>query len=101
MRKAVEAAGRSLGSGLVQAQGAAWFAGKLPGHPERGRPGLGCRLLLEVEKLTNKSWFELFTSAKSLKNICLDEQTGYPRCNSQTILSGLQIGFLEKLRRVV
>ena len=70
--------------------------GKLMVHPEHQGNGLGSCLLQELEKNCPAPRLELFTSNKSLRNLCLYERNGYIRCAEKAVSPALTLIFLEK-----
>ena len=70
--------------------------GKLMVHPEHQGNGLGSCLLQELEKNCPAPRLELFTSNKSLRNLCLYERNGYTRCAEKAVSPALTLIFLEK-----
>ena len=64
--------------------------------PEYQGNGLGSCLLQELEKNCPAPRLELFTSNKSLRNLCLYERNGYTRCAEKAVSPALTLIFLEK-----
>ena len=83
--KAVDEKGKIVGSVRGTLRGDTLLIGKLMVHPEHQGNGLGSCLLLE-----------LFTSNKSLRNLCLYERNGYTRCAEKAVSPALTLIFLEK-----
>ena len=94
--KAVDAGGRIVGSVRGTLRGDTLLIGKLMVHPERQGNGLGSRLLQELEKSCPAPRLELFTSNKSLGNLCLYERNVYTRCAEKAVSPALTLIFLEK-----
>lgn len=70
--------------------------GKLIVHPNQQNQGLGTLLLMTIEKYYPHLRYELFTSAKSQKNLALYLKNGYKEFKRQKITDNLDFVFLEK-----
>jgi ribosomal protein S18 acetylase RimI-like enzyme len=79
--------------------GGSCFVGRLMVHPAMQNQGLGAKLLRELEKVfPGAARFELFTGQRSEKNIHLYEKLGYVIFRRETIHSGLDFVYMEKMR---
>lgn len=94
--KAVDEKGKIVGSVRGTLRGDTLLIGKLMVHPEHQGNGLGSCLLQELEKNCPAPRLELFTSNKSLRNLCLYERNGYTRCAEKAVSPALMLIFLEK-----
>lgn len=94
--KAVDEKGKIVGSVRGTLRGDTLLIGKLMVHPEHQGNGLGSCLLQELEKNCPAPRLELFTSNKSLRNLCLYERNGYTRCVEKAVSPALTLIFLEK-----
>ncbi|WP_314971549.1 GNAT family N-acetyltransferase, partial [Bilophila wadsworthia] len=94
--KAVDEKGKIVGSVRGTLRGDTLLIGKLMVHPEHQGSGLGSCLLQELEKNCPAPRLELFTSNKSLRNLCLYERNGYTRCAEKAVSPALTLIFLEK-----
>ena len=72
------------------------FIGKLIVHPEHQNKGIGKQLLRHLENYFPEYRYELFTSAKSLKNLALYQKEGYCEFKRVMINKKLELIFLEK-----
>jgi len=88
--------GKIIGSVRAYAEGDTVYIGKLIVHPDHQGKGLGKRLLATVESKLYKKRFELFTSAKSERNLHLYEKAGYGRIREETTPSGITLVYMEK-----
>ena len=89
--------GRIIGSVRAHETGGTCFIGKLIVHPEYQSRGLGTRLMNEIEsRFPNAQRFELFTGAKSERNIHLYEKLGYKPCGEKPINDRLTLISMEK-----
>ena len=64
--------------------------------PDYQNKGVGRRLLAAIEKEFQGKRFELFTGAKSEKNIALYEKCGFTLFKTVEITQGLSFVYLEK-----
>ena len=88
--------GQIIGSVRGYVQDRTLNIGKLIVHPDfRGR-GVGTQLLQAIEDACPDCRYELFTSAKSEKNIRLYERQGYRRFAKKQISAELCFVYLEK-----
>lgn len=72
------------------------FIGKLMVHPNYQNRGIGTKLLEEIETFYKDKTFELFTSAKSEKNIGLYKKIGYKEFKREIVSPKVEFVFLEK-----
>lgn len=70
--------------------------GKLIVHPPLQGQGIGTRLLQEIERISECSRLELFTSSKSSRNIKLYEKIGYSIFKKEKISEELTFIYLHK-----
>ena len=96
--KAVDEKGKIVGSVRGTLRGDTLLIGKLMVHPEYQGNGLGSCLLQELEKNCPAPRLELFTSNKSLRNLCLYERNGYTRCVEKAVSPALTLIFLEEIK---
>ena len=88
--------GKLIGSVRAYEKDDTAFVGKLmvlPGYRDRG---LGKSLLQSIENEFQGKRFELYTGAKSEKNLALYEKNGYTRFKAEEAAPGLTFVFLEK-----
>ena len=69
------------------------YIGKLMVHPDHRHKGYGSRLLSEIEKCFPDKRYELFTSMRSIENICLYEYTIFAR---KAVNDELEFVYMEK-----
>ena len=72
------------------------FIGKLIVHPDFRGKGIGTSLLTAIEQLYPACRYELFTSAKSEKNLRLYERQGYRKFMEKSVAPELTFIYLEK-----
>ena len=72
------------------------YIGRLMVHPDYRGNGLGSRLIEEIEKIGDKSRFEVFTSSKSERNLNLYRKHGYKKFDERIFSSKLKFIYLEK-----
>lgn len=91
--------GRIIGSVRAFAEGGTCFIGRLIVHPEHQNKGLGARLMREIEGVCPEcTRYELFTGAKSEKNLYLYQKLGYKPYKTEKVTEKLHFVYLEKLR---
>ena len=88
--------GEIIGSVRAFADGDTVYIGKLIVHPDHQGKGLGKRLLAAVENNLHRKRFELFTSAKSERNLRLYEKAGYTRFREKQNDAGITFVYMEK-----
>ncbi|MCP3660168.1 MAG: GNAT family N-acetyltransferase [Bacteroidetes bacterium] len=67
-------------------------------HPDYKNQGIGTKLMQEIENIFNKATkYELFTGARSLKNIHLYEKIDY-RIFKTELINNIKMVYLEKSR---
>ena len=93
--KAVEN-GEIIGSVRARQENGTAYIGKLIVHPAHQRKGIGAQLLYAIEQAAPAPRYELFTSAKSEKNLRLYERQGYRRFMEKSISPELTFLYLEK-----
>lgn len=96
--KAVDASGALVGSVRARMAEETAYVGKLMVHPDLQGRGIGTLLLAHMEKICSQPRLELFTSAKSLRNLEFYERAGYVRFKEEEPLPGLRLAYLEKIR---
>ncbi|MCL6613886.1 MAG: GNAT family N-acetyltransferase [Firmicutes bacterium] len=91
--------GRIVGSVRAFAEGGTCFIGRLIVHPAHQNKGLGARLMREIEgAFPECTRYELFTGAKSEKNLYLYQKLGYKPYKTEKVTEKLHFVYLEKLR---
>ncbi len=94
--KGVTENGTIIGSVRGYTEGNTLYIGKLIVHPDMQGKGYGKQLLASIEALYPDYRYELFTSAKSIRNLSLYESRGYVRFHEKEA-AGLKIIYLEKI----
>lgn len=94
--KAIDPAGRILGSVRYFQCDNTVFIGKLMVLPVYQGHGLGTHLLLMVEQNCPGKRLELFTGKNSIRNIALYEKCGFCKFKEQIINENLTLVYLEK-----
>lgn len=89
--------GQIIGSVRGYIQDGTLHIGKLIVHPEYRGKGIGTQLLQAIEDACPDCRYELFTSAKSEKNIRLYERQGYCRFAEKQVNPELRFIYLEKV----
>ena len=89
--------GQIIGSVRGYIQDGTLHIGKLIVHPEYRGKGIGTQLLQAIEDACPDCRYELFTSAKSEKNIRLYERQGYCRFAEKQVNPELRFVYLEKV----
>ena len=89
--------GQIIGSVRGYIKDGTLHVGKLIVHPEYRGKGIGTQLLQAIEDACPDCRYELFTSAKSEKNIRLYERQGYRRFAEQQVNPELRFVYLEKV----
>lgn len=93
----VEVEGTIIGSVRCYLENQTCHVGKLIVHPDHQNRGLGTRLLRAAESRFPKvDRYELFTSAKSEKNLHLYERCGYHPFKREVLSEKLTLVFMEK-----
>ncbi|MCL2196249.1 MAG: GNAT family N-acetyltransferase [Treponema sp.] len=93
--KAVQA-GEIIGSVRARAEGGTVYIGKMMVHPDHQGNGLGKRLLSATENEFPGKHFELYTAAKSFRNLHFYKTAGYTPLREVTDNSGIVFVFLGK-----
>jgi GNAT superfamily N-acetyltransferase len=88
---------RIVGSVRARQTGETCEVGRLMVHPDRHRQGIGYRLMLEIESyFPTAARFELFTGAKSVKQLRLYARLGYQPTREETYSPLVTLVFMEK-----
>jgi len=96
----IESGGEIIGSIRAFAQGGICLVGKLIVSPRHQNRGLGTALLRDVEsRFPEAEAFELFTGARSAKNLHLYRKLGYSVVRQQDASPTLTLVFLRKPNR--
>ena len=88
--------GKIIGSIRAYEKRGTAYVGKLMVHPDFQNQGIGKRLLQAIDSEFPGRRFELFTGAKSEKNIALYEKCGYTRFKTEEAATGPTFVYLEK-----
>lgn len=91
--------GIMVGSVRAREENGTVYIGKLMVHPSYQGNGLGKRLLMAIERKFPNRRYELFTSAKSARNLHFYEAAGYTRLREETDAAGIGFVYLEKQRK--
>ncbi|MCL2625560.1 MAG: GNAT family N-acetyltransferase [Cystobacterineae bacterium] len=94
--KALDEAGKLIGSVRAYAENDTTYIHKLIVAPEHQNQGLGKRLLEAAENAFPSPRFELHTGHKSIKNLALYERCGYVRFKEEAGRPTLRLVYLEK-----
>ncbi len=90
--------GKILGSVRASLNNGTCHIGRLVVDPKFQNQGIGAKLLAEIErKCADCRRFELFTGAKSTKNIHLYEKAGYKAFKTMVVSDKLSLICLEKV----
>ena len=95
--KAVTPSGEIVGSVRGRAVDGTLHVGKLMVHPDHQGRGIGSVLLRVIENYCPYQRYELFTSARSTRNIALYERMGYVRFAEKPLTPDVQLVYLEKV----
>ena len=85
-----------IGSVRAQERDGTVYIGKLMVHPDHCHKGYGTMLLSEIEKCFPDKRYELFTSTRSLDNICLYQKLGYTIFARKAMNDELEFVYMEK-----
>ena len=89
--------GEIIGSGQVRLENGTAYIGRIIVRPELWGQGIGSRILQTLETVfPDAQRFELFTGAKSVKNITLYKNRGYSEFK-EAFVGETRIIFLEKI----
>lgn len=89
--------GEIVGSGQVKLENGTAYIGRIIVRPELWGQGIGSQILNSLESVFPEALrFELFTGAKSVKNITLYKKWGYSEFKD-VLLGKTQVIFLEKI----
>lgn len=94
--KGLDEDNKIIGSVRGSLENGTLFIGKLIVHPDYQKRGFGKQLLAAIEQRYPGLRYELFTSSKSLYNLCLYEKQGYKRFEEKQQSPELIIIYLEK-----
>ena len=94
--KAVDETGKIIASVRAFSEKETLFIGKLIVQPDLQGQGIGTRLLSEIERICPHNRYELFTSAKSERNIKLYEWQGYKKYKEAELSNDLKLIYLAK-----
>jgi GNAT superfamily N-acetyltransferase len=70
-------------------------------HPDYQGRGYGKQLLAAIEQRYPRLRYELFTSSKSVNNLCLYEKQGYKRFEEKQPSPELTLIYLEKNKDIL
>lgn len=96
MLKAVMADGEIVGSVRAKIENATAHVGRLMVKPGLQGQGIGARLLAAIENACAQNRYELFTSAKSHRNVALYEKAGYRAFKEAEVMPGVRLVWMEK-----
>lgn len=96
MLKAVMDDGELVGSVRAKIENATAHVGRLMVKPGLQGQGIGARLLAAIEKACAQNRYELFTSAKSHRNVALYEKAGYRAFKEAEVMPGVRLVWMEK-----
>ena len=96
MLKAVMDNGEIVGSVRAKIENATAHVGRLMVKPELQGQGIGTGLLAAIEKVCAQNRYELFTSAKSRRNVALYEKAGYCAFKEAEFMPGVRLVWLQK-----
>ena len=88
--------GEIVGSVRAYEKDGTCYVGKLMVHPKRQNQGIGAALMKKIEGYFQPKRFELFTGAKSKKNIYLYEKLGYSIFKKEQDGSGMEMVYMER-----
>ena len=94
--KAIGKAGKIIGSVRAYIENDTAYIGKLIVQPDKQSQGIGTKLVQTIEQECPANRYEIFTSDKSLRTICLYEYLGYVRFRERKISDKLNLVYLEK-----
>lgn len=96
--KVIDDRDKIVGSVRGHAVDGSLLIGKLIVHPEMQGKGIGTKLLKEIERTSDCSRFELFTSSKSVRNIELYTRVGYSIFKEESVSDNLKFIYLQKTK---
>ncbi len=88
--------GKIIGSVRGKEADGTLYIGKLMVHPDHQRKGYGRRLVTAIEECCPGRRYELFTSTRSVNNICLYESLGYKKFDERDADGEIRFVYLEK-----
>lgn len=92
-----EQGGRIVGSVRVRVSNGVGYIGRLIVHPDLQGMGIGSRLLRQAEMACGEvAYWELFTGAKSERNLSLYRRHGYAQHHMETLSGTLDLVFMRK-----
>ena len=97
--KAVDEAGRIVGSVRAFSDGETCLIGRLIVHPDSQNQGLGKKIMHALEqRFQNLQRFELFTGSKSERNLYFYQKLGYRIFKHEQLNDIVELVYLEKER---
>ncbi len=96
MLKAVMDNGEIVGSVRAEIENATAHVGRLMVKPGLQGQGIGARLLAAIEIACAQNRYELFTSAKSHRNVALYEKAGYRAFKEAEVMPGVRLVWMKK-----
>lgn len=94
--KVVDDLGNIIGSVRGHIKGDIFYVSKLMVHPKHQNKGIGTKLLQYIDSKYPHYIKELYTSDKSLSNLCLYEKMGYEKYKIETINNDLNFIYMRK-----
>jgi GNAT superfamily N-acetyltransferase len=89
--------GHVIGSVRATLDGSTCRIGRLIVHPDHQGKGIGSLLMAHIEQaFPEAERFELFTGAKSIRNMRLYRRLGYRECRETDVSPTIRLVFMEK-----